>query len=315
MKDKKKHLGSIIFLIILIALTFYFLFRNKELYNLLMIIEQAKPVYLCAGLLAMLLFLASEAFGIWLIMNSFSCHFSFLKCLKYAFIGFFYCSITPTASGGPPMQIYYMKKDGAEISVSSIAILIITVSYQIGILLIGFFMFVVRRSMITETIGLLKFFVLYGVLVNLFLIIAFVSISFHKKLLQRLLNGAIRLLAKLKVIRKQEESVKQAEREEQNRKEAEEQARQEKEMIESTENILLNGGTIDSGDLIVKLADKYNITIPIRTRGWILNTLAECTITEDGGISYRYWKSKNGVGSQKVYDIIFSIRSILKQTA
>jgi uncharacterized protein (TIRG00374 family) len=57
--------------------------------------------------------------------------------------------------------------------------------------------------MITETIGLLKFFVLYGVLVNLFLIIAFVSISFHKKLLQRLLNGAIRFLAKLKVIKNQ----------------------------------------------------------------------------------------------------------------
>lgn len=202
MKVNKKQVGSLIFMLALIALTFYYLFRNQDLYNLLPIIKEANPLYLGMGLLAMLLFLSFEALGIWLVVNSLTNRFSFFKCLKYAFIGFFYCSVTPTASGGAPMQVYYMKKDGTEISSSILVILIITVSYQIASLLIGLFMFVSRSSMIAETVGVLKYFVLYGVLFNLILVLIFISLAFYKKFLHRLLNGMVRVFAKLKVIKK-----------------------------------------------------------------------------------------------------------------
>jgi hypothetical protein len=100
---------------------------------------------------------------------------------------------------------------------------------------------------------------------------------------------------------------------EQKAKEAKEQAKAEKLLIEEAENIFINGGTIKGGDIIVKLADKYNINIPIRTRGWILNSLAESTITVGDYVSYsyRYWKSKGATGSQKVYDILGDIHNTL----
>ena len=211
MNDRKKQVGSLIFMLVLVALTFYFLFRNQDMYKLLGIIKEADPFYLCLGLFVMLLFLSSEAFSIWLMMKSLSFQFSFFKCLKYAFIGFFYCSITPTASGGPPMQVYYMKKDGAEISASFLAILIITVSYQIGSSILGLFMFLLRRAMILETIGLLKYFLLYGIIVNLILVTIFISLAFYKSLLHRLLFGAVRVLAKLKVIKKPDATKKKIE--------------------------------------------------------------------------------------------------------
>jgi hypothetical protein len=138
--------------------------------------------------------------------------------------------------------------------------------------------------------------------------------DFHGAAFLKELDKCVEISAKIKAIKQQEEAIKKEEREKKKKIEADEQARQENEMIKSTENIILNGGTINGGNLIVKLADKYNINIPIRTRGWILNTLAECTITEYGGVSYRYWKSKNGTGSQKVYDIVFNIRNAIKQT-
>ena len=63
-------------------------------------------------------------------------------------------------------------------------------------------------------------------------------------------------------------------------------------LIEETEEILINGGTINNSEIIVTIADKYEINIPIRTRGWILNNLSEVTITDSGSISYRYLKKK-----------------------
>lgn len=138
--------------------------------------------------------------------------------------------------------------------------------------------------------------------------------SFHGAAFLNELDKCVEISNRLKAIRKQEDDIKRAEREEQKRKEAEEKQRQEQELIKATEKTFISGGTIKNGEIIVKLADKYGVNIPIRTRGWILNTLSECTISDSGGVSYRYWKKKNGTGSQKVYDILFEIRKAI-QTA
>jgi len=118
------------------------------------------------------------------------------------------------------------------------------------------------------------------------------------------------------VLRKEREEaqrVKNIALKEQKEKERIEREQKEEKHLKETESIFINGGTIKGGDTIVKLADKYNIDIPIRTRGWILNNLSETTITESGSISYRYWRrSKNAKGSQTVYNVLCSIRTVLK---
>ena len=127
------------------------------------------------------------------------------------------------------------------------------------------------------------------------------------------LDKCVEISSKLRKERQIEEQKRKRLLAEQKAKEVEEKEQAEKLLMEETEQILINGGTIKGGEIIVKLADKYNINIPIRTRGWILNNLSETTITEDGGISYRYWRrSKNATGSQKVYDVLFGIRNLLK---
>jgi hypothetical protein len=118
----------------------------------------------------------------------------------------------------------------------------------------------------------------------------------------------------LEKIRQQKENIKRAEREEQHKKDVEEERKKEQAAIKEAENTFINGGTIKNGALIVKIADKYGIDVPIRTRGWILNTLAECTISESGSVSYRYWKrSKGAKGSQKVYDVLSVIIRAIKE--
>lgn len=106
---------------------------------------------------------------------------------------------------------------------------------------------------------------------------------------------------------------KRKERMEKEQKERKEREQKELEAIQEAEKIMKDGGTIKEGKMIVKLADKHGISIPIRTRGWILDTFAGCTI-KDNSVTCSYWKHKNGQGSQKIYDVIFDIRKAL-QTA
>jgi len=117
----------------------------------------------------------------------------------------------------------------------------------------------------------------------------------------------------LKKERQEEEQERRRVLAEQKAQELKEKEQAEKLLMEETEQILINGGTIKGGEIIVKLADKHNINIPIRTRGWILNNLAEATITDSGSVSYRYFRrTKNATGSQKVYDVLFGIRTAIK---
>ncbi len=119
---------------------------------------------------------------------------------------------------------------------------------------------------------------------------------------------------KVREQRQEKELEQKRELAEQKAKEAEEKALAEKLLIEETEKTFINGGTIKDGDIIVKLADKYNVNIPLRTKGWIVNNLVEATITESGSVNYRYWKrTKNATGSQKVYDVLFDIRLAIKK--
>ena len=185
----------------MIGVTFYIIFKNNEIEQIIPIIKEASAFYLILGLILMLLFNICEAWAIKVLMKSFSYIPTFGQCLKYAFIGFYFCAITPSASGGQPMQVYYMKKDGIEIGSATLGILIITVAYQIGMLLLGLLMFLLRPVLVSGNLGLSVYFLAFGVAANLIMVITFLSIAFHKSFLKNIMFGGIRLFARMKIIK------------------------------------------------------------------------------------------------------------------
>ena len=127
------------------------------------------------------------------------------------------------------------------------------------------------------------------------------------------LDKCVEISNKLKEERIKKDKERKAELAKQREIEDQEREQAEKLLIEETEKTFANGGTIKDTNIIIKLADKYNVEIPLRTKGWILNNLSEVTITESGSVSYRYWRrSKAATGSQKVYEVLFNIREAIK---
>lgn len=120
----------------------------------------------------------------------------------------------------------------------------------------------------------------------------------------REISDALREKRKAEEAERREEARKKQEAEDAERKQ------QEQDAIMEAERVLKNGGKITGGEMIVKIADKHGIIIPIRTRGWILKSLAEFNV-DGSSMSYRYWKTKNGHGSDKVYEVVGAIRRAL----
>lgn len=204
LEDKKKYIGSLLFLGLLIGVTFYLFLKDNNPVQLWGIIRRANPLYIALGILAMLGFVACEGFSLRIILNSLGQKLSFLRCYKYAFIAFYYSSITPASSGGQPMQLYYMKKDNINLSLSSLTIFIIVFVYQIAELSFGFSMFLLKHDFVTEHVRGIGILLIYGIAFNLVLLCAILTAVFSKTLLKRFLNWGVLLLHRIKIIKQPE---------------------------------------------------------------------------------------------------------------
>lgn len=128
------------------------------------------------------------------------------------------------------------------------------------------------------------------------------------------LENCVELSAKLRAEREAKEEAARREREERKVRERADREELHNKAIEEAENVFTRGGLIKDGVLLVELADRHGVKIPLRTRGWILNSFAQCSIAIiDGAPRYsvRYYKSNSGTGSTKIYEIIEQIRAAI----
>ena len=128
---KNKLVRNIIIFIILIAFTFVFVFKNYDIKTTISIIQNSNILYIVIAFFVMLLYFFFEAFNIRNVLHALGNKIKMLPCIKYPIIGFFFSGITPAASGGQPMEIYFMKKDNIKLSDSTIALLIELSCFQL----------------------------------------------------------------------------------------------------------------------------------------------------------------------------------------
>ena len=131
MKKKSSFIKNFAIFAILIFLTFYILFKDQNLLDIFGILKSVKIQFVIVAIFCMFVYLMLEAINIGRTLKNLNEKSSFLQNLKYSFIGFFFSSITPAASGGQPMQIYYMHKDRISVANSTLALLLNLTSMQI----------------------------------------------------------------------------------------------------------------------------------------------------------------------------------------
>ena len=139
----KKWLNAA-FLLFVFALTFYLVFRGEDFGQVLEYVSQADTACVAAGIACVVAFILGEATVIHYLLRVLGTRVRFLRCCLYSFIGFFYSCITPSASGGQPMQVIAMRKDKIPVAVSTVVLAIVTITYKLVLVLIGTFIVIVR---------------------------------------------------------------------------------------------------------------------------------------------------------------------------
>ena len=137
MQTKKKALFNVSFLLVVFGLTVYGVFHGEDLGAMAEAIRSSQIKWLIPGVCLVVFFIWGESIIIWYMMRSFGIRLKKRICFLFSSVGFFFSCITPSASGGQPMQIYYMKKEKIPIPVSTVILMVVTITYKLVLVVIG----------------------------------------------------------------------------------------------------------------------------------------------------------------------------------
>lgn len=205
MRDKKKAVFNILFLLLVFGLTVYGVFRGEDLESMMHSIRQAQWQWLVPGVALVLFFIWSESIIIWYMMKSYGTRLKKRSCFLFSSVGFFFSCITPSASGGQPMQIYYMKKEKIPIPVSTVVLMIVTITYKLVLVVIGIGILIFGQGFLHRYLeGILPVYYL-GLGLNVFCVVFMTVLVFHPVLTKEILKKGVHLLEKLRLMKHKEE--------------------------------------------------------------------------------------------------------------
>lgn len=170
-KNKSVTLSLIANLVVFVGFLFFaiwFVFRDQDINEVLEVSSHANPIFLLLGIACMLGYFSMEAWNIRTLLNSFGEKVTFLKALKFTLVGFFFCSVTPGASGGQPLEIYYMSKEGISTANATLSILVQTCGIQFAVTGLGLICAIFGNNFLSGPVAILF---AIGLMINVFALI------------------------------------------------------------------------------------------------------------------------------------------------
>ena len=207
----KNYIFSGVFLIALMAITFYVIFKDNSIGDIWAVLKTVKLSYAFAGILGMMGFIIFQGIVIGLSAECLKTKLTPWEMLQYSFVSFFYSGITPSAVGGQPMQFYHMCRDRMSPSNATLVLFITNMAYQMVIVILGLLMFFTKLHYIVSVNRTIIILFFLGLSVNVFILLILFGVMFSENLLKKILYGAVTFLSKIKIIKDREKATKSIE--------------------------------------------------------------------------------------------------------
>lgn len=197
MKKNKKMIFNFLFFITLIVLTFYVLLKDQNVFDIFNLFLQSKKTYVMIAIFCMFMYLLLEGVNMQRTLNATEKNkVNLISAFKYSIIGFFFSAITPAASGGQPMQIYYMHKDKVSVADSTLALMMNLCCFQITTISMALVSVLFCSGYLQG--GMIALFIV-GIGLNSTALALLLIGIFSTRLSNWLINICIKILRKLKI--------------------------------------------------------------------------------------------------------------------
>lgn len=198
------YILDVAFILFAGIMVFRIFFGNNEIGGIIEDLKRADPVWIIIGLVTMIAFVCCESWIIHYMLRIYKLKTPFLRCVCYSFIQFFFSYITPSSSGGQPMQIYYMKRDGIKIGYSTFITWVITIAYKSALVILGTIFLIFKHDHCAAALGDWRWLLILGYVLNVGLLAIMIMVFFKPLLARKLGVGLVNILTKIKLIKNYE---------------------------------------------------------------------------------------------------------------
>lgn len=203
MKNLKKN--SIILLVI--SMIVLILVLKDDFNSIIHTLLTANLFFILLALLCQALGLLFDALAYKRVLDSYTPNYSVKKSLRMIIITKFFNGITPFSSGGQPMQIYMLKKEGFRFTKATNIIMQNFIIYQAALVTYGLIAMALNIKLnLFPDISLLKNLILLGFFINTMVMVGLIVISFSKKFNYAVIGKTISILSKLHIIKDKEKT-------------------------------------------------------------------------------------------------------------
>lgn len=202
MSGRKKAIQIAIFLAVML-LTFYALFSGRDLGEIARAVVGMSPFYLILSVLLAVFFVCAEGCMIWYLLNAMKDKKnSLFRCIQYSFIGFFYSGITPSATGGQPVQLYYMNKDGNSVSDSTVVLMTVAAVYKFVLVIIGFGILIFWQAPLRRELNHYFPLFIFGLMLNVILVVLILGVMLFPEIIRKTAFFFERIFIRMKIWKK-----------------------------------------------------------------------------------------------------------------
>ncbi|MCI8638872.1 MAG: flippase-like domain-containing protein [Coprococcus sp.] len=199
---KNKIVWNTIFLLTVFLLTIYGVFYGEDLGAMMDALRKADIRWLLPGVALVTFFIWGESIIIWYMMRSFGIRLKKRICFLFSSVGFFFSCITPSATGGQPMQIYFMKKERIPIPFATVILMIITITYKLVLVVVGLGVMCFGRGFMHRYLGgILPVFYL-GVALNVFCVTFMTILVFHPILAESVIEKGMNFMERFHILKR-----------------------------------------------------------------------------------------------------------------
>ena len=192
-----KMIRNLVFFILLIIFTFWYIFKDQDINELKSVIQSANIIYVLIGFLFMFGSYLMESINIRSILTSLGeKKISIFRAFKFTSVGAFFSAITPGSTGGQPAEVYYMTKDGIKATNGTLAMLMELCGYQMSAIFLAILCGILNPSLLS---GNIIWFYILGIVFNGIALTGMMLGMFSDKLTRKFINLVIKIMKKMKI--------------------------------------------------------------------------------------------------------------------
>lgn len=200
-----RTLGYLALMAALLGLTLFILLKDADTQAMWQTLTSANIFYVIVA--SGLIFLQQLIFGyILLALTSQSLRppYPWMLGLNTAMIGFFFNNITPSSSGGQPMEIYYLYRCGVSFTNSTLSFVMLSLFYYSSKIFFGLFAMIYDPKLAWNALAGYRFFYFLGFIVPLGMIVVTTALIFRPEMIASWARMALEWLIDKRVIKRRQ---------------------------------------------------------------------------------------------------------------